>query len=205
MERSVWVDFEQPLEMNQLKRYGIDNPYFDGREARLTPAFLDAMDLQSPGKPGIYMVWNHYPQGTGREFAERCDRRLKEIGWQGNPSLCADIEKGHGLHDGNFVEYLMNFARTWRHLRPSRQTFITIEGMQGGLFNGKFTDVQWLNQSGIKIVPQTYGGNMQPHQAGVIQDLIDYGFKRETLMCFYDALVVQEPWEGMLFTQQRLP
>lgn len=204
MKRAVWIDYQQAVNFKKTNRYEIHDPYFDGRES-LTPEFLDEVNAEVEGKPGIYMVWNHYPQQTGDQFAEQCDRRLKEIGWQGNPALCADIEKGHGLHDTNFVDYLMRFARRWRQLRPSRETHITIEGLQGGLFNQRFSDVDWLNRSGIKIVPQGYTGSMVPHRAGVVQDLMDYGFVRETICMFYDAAIVQEPWDGFLFTQNRLP
>lgn len=204
MRRAVWIDYQTEVDTDLFRYYDIEQAYLDAREA--TKEKLESARLRSlGGVPGVYFVWNHYPQMEGHQFADFCHNRLLEIGSLLNPVVSVDIEKGHGLNDSNFVDYLMSFARRWKQLRPKRDTSVTIEGRQGGLFNNRFQDVSWWNGSGLKLCPQAYTGSMVPHPAGLLENLMSYGFKREALEVFYDAAIFTEPIDGFLFTQQRLP
>ncbi len=209
MKRS-WVDFGTDVDLQKMSRYGIVDPYFAANDPALTSGFdgvhyLDPVDAAVPGKPGIYFAWNWYPQMGAASLAELIHLKLIEIGWRGNPSVCIDIEKGHGLDDSNYVSYVVSFFKRWRQLRKTRETDWTLEGFQGGLFNNRYADVTALINAHIGIIPQFYEGDMDPHLAGVIQELVDYGFPRHRVHGFYDGLTLQEPWDGYVFTQNRLP
>jgi len=196
--RGCWIDEGSVADESKLPRYGVNMPAFSIREATTTRQYLAA--LRGMGfAPAIYAAWNWYPNDDGPEFADRISGFLAErFPATGTtfPTVCVDIE----THD---VDYILGFLDRWRRLRPARVTAWTLEGFQGGLFNEYAR--QKIIEAKVAIVPQFYKGDMTPQPAGVIQDLVAHGFPRQLLHGFYDAATVQEPWDGYLFTQGRLP
>src|SRR5688572_16463474 len=170
MLKAVWIYHGHDLDPRKVARYRVEDPYYSALHPRLTQAlpdgrhFLAGEDEKVTGKPGIYFAWNWFEQMAAGTLAERISNELKRIGWTGNPALCIDIEKGHGLHDGNYVDYVVAFFKRWRQLRPTRVTHWTLEGFQGGLFNNRFDAVQELIAAKVTVVPQAYEGSMAPHR-----------------------------------------
>lgn len=202
MKRAVWVDAGSNVDKAKLARYGIDSPYFDPRDPRVTPAFLDTVKAQG-FKPGLYFAWNWYPVTTGAAFADTVDAELRQLGWAGNPPVCIDIEKGDGLTDTNVVAYVVSFFQRWRQLRPKRETDYTLEGFQGGLFTP--AAVRAIVAANVQVCPQFYAGNMSALGHSPTVDLLMAGFPGERLDGMYDAAALPWRWRGYAFTQGRLP
>jgi hypothetical protein len=198
--RSTWVDSGNDPAYGLYPRYGITVPFFDPRDPRVTASYLDGV-LAHPQitQCGIYTAWN-WGSFSAEEYAEWTDAQLRRINWQGNAWVFLDIEKGHGVNDSNFVSYAAAALKRWRQLRPSRKTWWTLEGMQGGLFSGnQATTIDKLN---IPICPQFFMGDMNPQPHSPIIDLQEVGFTKIDGM--YDAAQLPAIWRGCAFTQGRL-
>lgn len=193
--RAVWVDSGNDPDYAKLARYGITVPFFDPRDPRVTAQYLDAVAAHpNIDTCGIYTAWN-WQSWTGPQYAEWTDQQLRRIGWMGNAIVCLNIEN----HDIN--GYVIPALRRWRQLRPSRKTWWTLEGMQGGLFSGNQPST--VNALNIILAPQFYEGNMTPHRHSPVIDLEEPGFALIDGM--YDAAVLPSIWRGFAFTQGRLP
>lgn len=201
--KAVWVDAGNDPAYAKLADNGITWPYFDIREARLTPAYLDDVKARDGiDGCGVYAVASWGPNFTPVEFAEWVDHSLRRIGWLGNPPVMFDIE---GME--NLVPFVLAVLRRWRELRPRRITDLTIEGHKGGLFRpvdvlNVVAKVRW-------VVPQCYDGNMHPWDTwAVCADLYAAGFTPSGVRPFYDAATLLPWWgtpDGFAFTQGRLP
>lgn len=208
--RICWLNLGEAPDYAKMKRYGVEAPCFDIRDPVLRTQvggrhYLDVVDEQVSGKPRVHVVQSWYPDLGPEAFARVADELLRQVGWFGNPAVELDIEKGAPLTDSTYVDFVRRALREWRRLRPTRETSYTLEGFQGGLFNGRYDAVVEIAGKTNHIVPQSYHGDMTPHQAGLVQNLVDYGFPREKVRVFYDAAITQEPWDGWLFNQSRLP
>jgi hypothetical protein len=195
-QHAIWVDANNDADLTRLRAHGIDSPYFDGRDPRVTAAYLQ--DLAGRGfKPGLYYAWNWWPTLDGPGFAQRVSNDLRRIGWAGNPPVCLDIE----THD--IAGYVLPCLTRWRALRPTRETIWTLEGMQGGLFTP--TQVAEINRLNVLVGPQLYVGDMQPHPHSPVIDLLMAGFDGRRIVGFYDAARLPYRWSGIAFSQGRLP
>lgn len=206
--RAAWGNLRSGPPYAKLAAAGITWPYFDIRDPRLTPTYLDAVRA-TPGVEGVgvYAVrgtdsWPETDDLTPAQFAEWTDRELKSIGWLGNPPVMFDIE---GMPD--LVGFVLGTLRRWRELRPKRITDLTIEGHKGALFSpadviNTVAKVRW-------VVPQCYDGNMTPWDTWAIAcDLYAAGFTPAGVRPFYSARAL-EPWwgvpDGFAFTWDLLP
>lgn len=204
--RAVFAEHEQDVDLNKLRRYGITEIVVPTQDSPLANA--DKLQyLKDQGfKPTLFVAWNWFPGLSGTQFAEKCDAELKRIGWGGNPHLQADIEKGAGVDDSNYVDYVVSFVRRWRQLRPTRETSWTLESMQGGLFNGRYAAVQAILASAVRVVPQFYDGTMKASAQDVaLKDLMLYGFPAQLIRGYYDAAALPANWDGYAWTSGRLP
>lgn len=200
--RAVWIDNGSDPDYARLARYGITAPYFDPRDPRVTPTYLDGVKAHGVS-PGIYFAWNWYTPRPPAVLAQTMSDDLKRLGWAGNPPVCIDIEKGHGLDDTNVVAYVVAFFQAWRALRPTRPTDYTLEGFQGGLWSPQ--KVKQLVATNVGVCPQMYDGAMRPLAHDVTLDLLIQGFPGERLAGMYDAAALPYNWRGYAFTQGRLP
>lgn len=190
--RAVWIDNGQDVNAAKLRAHGIDAPYFDPRDGRVTSAYLDGVHEQG-FNPGLYFAWNWYNlDGSG--FAGKIHSELLRIGWRGNAPVCADIE----VHD---PAYITAFVTRWRQLRPSRQTDLTIEGMQGGWFAQCAAAVAHAD---IRVAPQFYDGSMNALSHSPVLDLLIAGVPGDMMLGMYDASRLPYQWRGYAFTQGRL-
>jgi hypothetical protein len=202
--RAVWVDAGNDADYGKLTHYGIDSPYYALNDPRVTAAYLQGV-ADRGFKPGLYVAWNWFSL-DGPGLASHVHAELLRIGWAGNPPVCVDIEKGHGLTDANYVAYVLAFLKRWRELRPKRLTYYTLEGYQGGLFDAKARLA--VAASGVVVVPQCYTGAMVPYDpVDVMYDLWRHGFAPAGAVPFYDAahLPTAWGWSGFAFTMGRLP
>lgn len=206
--KGSWGDLNQDPPYAKLADNGVTWPYFDIRDPRLTPAYLDAVKAH-PGIDGVgvYAVrgtssWPETDDLTPAQFADWIDRELKAIGWLGNPVVMLDIE---GMDD--LVAFVRATLRRWRELRPKRTTDLTIEGHKGGLFRP--ADVVDIAAKVRWVVPQSYDGAMRPWDTyAMAADLYAAGFAPASVRPFYDAAALLPWWgipDGFAFTWGRLP
>ncbi len=193
--RAVWVDAGNDADYQRLARYGIDRPYYDLRDPRVSASYLEAVAARGL-RPGLYAAWNWWPELNGGGFAERVHHELLRIGWMGNPPVCLDIE----VHD---ISYVLGCLRRWRQLRPTRETDWTLEGMQGGLLGQ--TAVRQIVAANVRVAPSMYAGDMTPLPHSVVIDLLMAGIPGDRIVGMYDAARLPYRWSGYAFTQGRLP
>jgi hypothetical protein len=203
--KAVWVDSGNDPNFALLANYGITAPFFDPRDPRVTAAYLDSIKAHAGiDTCGIYTAWNWQPEFSDpKVYVEWTDSELKRIGWQGNALVCLDIEKGNGVSDANYATYTASALTRWRQLRPTRKTWLTLEGMQGGLFSTAL--VTTIKQKKIRMAPQFFTGNMTPHRHSCVIDLEVPGVPADKIDGMYDAAVLPLRWVGFAFTQGRLP
>lgn len=200
--RACWIDAGSDPDYPKLAANGITWPYFDIREERLTPDYLDAVRGHAGIEGvGVYAVASWYPSATPEGFANIADQRLRQIGWRGNPAVMFDIEVA------DLVAYVLACLGAWRQLRPTRTTDLTIEGHKGALFNA--ADVINTVAKVRYVVPQCYDGAMNPWDTwAIVADLWAAGFPPAKTCPFYDAAHLLPWWgspAGFAFTQGRLP
>lgn len=197
--RGVWVDEGNDADYAKLKALGLA-PWYAIRDPSVTAPYLQA--VADRGFPlGLYIAANWTPELDGVAFAEHADAELKRVGWRGNPPLCLDIE--HAALGDDFAPFLVACLSRWRTLRPTRPTWVTIDGMQGGQFTPD--DVQAIIEANIWLAPQFYRGDMSPLPHSPVIDLLMAGFPGVRIDGMYDAARLPYRWRGFAFTQGRLP
>jgi len=192
-ERCIWIDEGHDVEKDKLIAHEIYYPYFSHRDSRVTNDYLKGVVAQG-FSPGIYTAWNWYNLDPV-SYAIKIDNELRRIGFGGNPPVCIDIE----IHDPH---YLTTFFAKWRQIRPTRKTYFTFEGFQGGLLGPVIPELLTRN---LYFVPQLYRGDMSPLEHSPMIDLLMYGIPGNLLHGFYDAAALPSVWRGFAFTQERLP
>lgn len=193
--RAVWVDAGNTFDKAKLDAHSIECVYYAANATNANVAEFAAAS-NAGFRVGIYAAWN-WDSWTPVEFADWVHGRLLQIGSPLNPWVCLDIE----THD---VPWIRTALGRWRQLRPTRKTDWTLEPMQGGLFTPE--DARSINARNVGVVPQHYGGSMQPFAADrVAIDLIARGFNLLAIQGFYDAAALPLDWSGYAFTQGRLP
>lgn len=195
--KAIWVDAGNDADYMKLRARGITDPYFDVRDPRITKPYLEK--LRSDGfSPGVYAAWNWQNWKTGAEFANWMHGKLRPLPqYPDFPKVHLDIE----THD---VQWIIDALTRFRTLRPKRVTGFTLEGHQGGLFTPQ--DAAAITKLDMDILPQAYRGDMIRQESDrVVMDLIAAGFDPKRIYCFHDAAQVGDWWEGVLFTQGRLP
>jgi hypothetical protein len=195
--RAAWVDAGNDPSYAQLAAQGITEPYFDLREARLTPAYLDGVKSHTfVTAVGVYAVasWFNF---TPEEFAEWVDARLRAIGWKGNAWVDLDLE----------VEpvYAVAALIRWRQLRPTRRTTFTLEGHKAATFS--VAQVQAIINAEVSVGPQCYNGGMTQvwDTWAMCSEWVARGVPVERLHPYVDAAHLPYWWTGTAFTQGRLP
>lgn len=204
--RYTWVDFGNNPNWEAVAKHQINGLYFAINDPRLDAAYL--ADVRARGLAvGLYVVsnWPGYmgDDGTsGAKMAEQTSWRFNKIMEGGTvlssfPKVQFDIEQ----HDPKFVG---DCITRWRELHPKQDTSWTMEPMQGGWFN--LTLVTTLVAKKVRVVPQYYGGSMQPFAQDVcFKDVLVRGIPHGSISGFYDAAALPLSWDGFAFTQGRLP
>jgi hypothetical protein len=204
--KAIWIDAGNDAAYHKLAAAGIDAPYFDIRDPRVTKPYLlgvrDQLKAVSgrPAFPGVYAAWNWYPTLDGAGFAEKVSALLEPIAKDTAPTfpgVCLNAE----THD---VSYIVAMLDRWRALRAKRTTSWTLEGYQGGLFDAVARI--HIAAAKVSIQPQAYTGAMVPYDAiDVYRNLVVHGFPPAQVEIMYDAAHLPAAWSGSCFTQGRLP
>lgn len=193
----TWVDAGNDPFASVLRKAGIVEVYFDIRQSRLTPTYLDTIRGQGFA-PGFHADWNwpEVPTSPGG-FAAWIDQRMKQIGWLGN----APIHINDEIHDASRIATLL---KTWRSLRPKRRTLWTMEGHQAPIFAG-IADV--IVQANVEIGPQCYVGPdmIRIESASEVQAWASLGIPVERIRPFLNASQLGAWWTGIAYTQGLLP
>jgi hypothetical protein len=116
------------------------------------------------------------------------------------------------IHDPQWV---LDWLRAWRKVRPTRATVWTMEPHQAGWMTATLTNpdgskvrlVDAVNADPhLTLAPQMYGGDMSPFSAdAMVLDLLDHGVHRDHVSAFYDGARPAAYWDGYVFTLDRLP
>jgi hypothetical protein len=207
--RGCFIDHGNSADFNLLRKHSIDTVLIPGEESPIAnPTSIKAI-YDAGFAVSVMFAWNWHGlgAGSGAEFAKYASNRLKEVGHPAvNPSVVLDIEKGAGVEDWEYVDWVVAALKEWRKLRPTRQTHWTLEAMQGGLFNGRNDAVEAIRAANVGIVPQFYTGSEYPMAADVaLKDLLLYNFPSERIKGFYLARELPLNWDGYAWTQGKLP
>lgn len=201
--RAIWVDHGNDANYAALSGKQITDAYFDVRDPRMTRSYLDAVKAKG-FNPGLYFCsqgegWPSHHTTSPRAWADWVYQQVQvriAPGTAGSyPKVCLNCE----THPDWFVPML----ERWRARSPKRDTYLAIEGRQGGLFTPDH--VTRLNALNVHVVAEFFRGNMDPHPPGVILELLKTGLAPKRLWGFYDAASLPWQWWGMAFTQGRLP
>lgn len=194
--RASWLQLNADPDYPWFQTENITWPYYDIRDPKLTPAYLDNVRAH-PQLEGIgfYAVasWPEVAALPPAGFAAWTDHRLREIGWLGNAPIMFDVE--FPSTPAKLVPYCMALMLAWRQLRPKRITDLTLEGHKGGLF--AVPDAVALSGLVRWIVPQCYDGDCNPWDTWAIcADLYSAGFPVGAVRPFYTAKQL-DPWFGV--------
>lgn len=189
MSRSVWIDLGQPAQDSKLRGLGITRAYFDARDTPRTTAL----------ERGIYRVqsWN---DASPAELAALLSADVAR--WGGDPQRQLAVHANIEVHDPS---YIVAFLKAWRSRRPTRETAIVLEGLQGGWFTPELRAA--VNRDvNCTMLAEAYTGDMGPIDADACRsNLVNYGINRAKAVVMYDAARLAPYWDGSAFTQQRLP
>lgn len=194
--RGVWVDEGNDADLPKIRGVG-GQPWYATRDPRVTANYLANVAGEGTS-PGLYIVSSWTPTLTGPQFAEHADAELRRIGWKGNPPICFDVETK------DIAGFVVPCFQRWRQLRPTRATWWTLEGMQGGLFDST-TPLTLCSTLGVRVAPQLYRGDMSPLPHSPVIDLLLAGFPGTMIDGCYDAAALPYRWRGFAFTMGRLP
>lgn len=199
--RSSWIDAGNDARGDLKTRYGITVPYYDARESRLTPTYLDAMKENGGFDTiGIYVAWN-WPEvpKTGAGLAQWTHKRLLGIGWRGNAPV-------HFNSENDDTSYVIDLLWAWRNLRPTRQTGWTMQAHKWPVYA---PIAQNIVNANVTVLPQCYVESPAPmtrvESASELDGWQSIGIPRERIAPMLDAGQLGEWWSGTAYTQGRLP
>lgn len=203
--RGVWVDEGDALNIAKLRYHGVTRPYFSLRRHYKT----DVDHARNHGfEVGGYHAssWSFAdnPRLTGRQYADIVNQLVKaHLGGDGKGigvqyAVNVDIEQH--LPD----QWMLDFIKRWRAVRSWRETAWSLEPMQAGRLDGIR---QAVLDARFDVVPYTFKGDMTPFDhSAVMRDLTQRQWPAARVRLFYDgALPRFEGWDGLVFSQARLP
>lgn len=205
--RAAWVDHGQDAPYHALEKHLITDVYFDIRDPRLDLTYLNTVRGHGYA-PGLYACsqgdgWPNPTTMSGPGFADWVyDKVQKQIapGTSGSyPKVLLNCEQ----HD--IGGWIIPMLKRWRSKSPRRETYWSMEGRQGGNMS---PFVEQINKFNIGLAPQMYRGDMSPQPAGVVYELVRYGFAPGRIWAMYDGAALPWNWEwigGFAFTAGRLP
>ena len=206
--RGCFIDHGNEPNYDLLRRRGINEVLIPGENSPMANPVKVKEAYDRGFKVTVMFAWN-WTGGfaTGALFARWCHERLKTIGHPAvNPEVMLDIETGAGLNQFNYADWVADCITEWRKLRPQRATYLTLESMQGGCFNGKAAQQAKVISGFQAIIPQYYTGDERPQAGDVaLRDLLLYGFPYQMLRGFYLARDLPINWNGYAWTQGKLP
>lgn len=213
----IWLDATTPdracaPDYPKSVKNRIDGHFWPLFDPQTTKANLQANAAQGY-YVGVYMAsnWTPFVGKTGAQIAEIVHAEVQKLRFGTGPSkpkVQFDLEEHN-------PEKIASCFERWRELQPTRDTSWTMEGMQGGWMGpvivsgaapkpGSF--VARILACRIRLFPQSYDAVMNRWaEAEVLRDLLKRGFPQEVVSMFLDAAQLAPWWQGLAFTQQRLP
>lgn len=182
----------------KARRLGIDTFVWDATDPQIDAGFFD--EVRSWGfKPGITRdpTWGDH---TAKELAAVLDGDLKVLGSSDKTCLVvADIEAMWKRGS----QYVIDFLKEWRRLRPSRITVWTTEPLQGATVNDELAALINADKN-LLVAPQLYDSVMTPYPEGPV--LLEMGqnperrnVARQRIVAYYDASKLPAAWNGLAF------
>ena len=196
--RALWIDAGNDCDWQRAAAHKMTALYYPVTDP---PADVRRRILDTRAHvltPGLYGVWNWFPTLDGASFAEKVHELATACTPVGTPApkVQLDIE----THDPG---YILDALRRWRALRPAQDTSWTLESFQGGWMSPAF--VAEVIALKIRVVPQYYGGGMEPFaQDMALRNLTRRGFPEKLITGFYDAAALPSWWDGFAFSSGRL-
>ena len=198
--RALWIDAGNDPDWAKIQSHGMSALYFPVSDP--APDVKRRLnDARGRGfAVGVYMAWN-WPQFAGKsgtDMAEAMHLLCTSVSPFGALKVQFDIEE----HNPALIESCLT---RWRALRPKQDTSWTLESFQGGWMTPDF--VAKIIELRVRVVPQFYGGQMEPFaQDMALRDLTRRGFPEALVTGFYDAASLPlYMWDGFAFTMGRLP
>lgn len=198
--RYLWVDSPDNPWWEAIDAHGITGLFFDPREARVTKSYLEQVAARGQ-HVGIYLghAWGDFGT-TPQSFVDKAVSWVKSLR-KGNdfPRVQWDLEQ----HDPSFIARVLQL---WRKVYPFQATSWTMEGAQGGLFDGKPELVDAIIRTRVRLSPQLFNGAMTEawDSLAMTRDLTLRGFPAAAVSPCYDAGKLPGYWQGYAFTQGRL-
>lgn len=202
--RIAWTVAGDDPDFGQGDKYGIDGYYYPIFDSLTTPERLVATSAYGGGRIiGVHMGHNWLPGYSPAQLAAAMNQEYKRLTGNGTINSKLRVMFNMEEHDPEKIAATME---AWRAL-PGRKNVGTAwspEGMQGGWMSDTF--VARLLACKVRIVPQTFYGNMQRIEGDqVLRDLTRRGFPENIVSLFYDGAQLGAEWDGFAFTMGRLP
>lgn len=164
-----------------VAKYSLDGLAIPLNEAKMS----DVDYLAAKGKTPILWAdphnwWNLDGAAAGDEL----DKRYTAIGFSGaNAAKFCPLLIDYELHS---ITGFSELFQRWRWHRYKRETFWTMEPLQGGWVGDPQIVSVVNNDINLTLVPQTYRSQMQPvAQDACFNDLAARGFKSGRIKTFY--------------------
>ena len=204
MIRQLWIDDGNDARGDLKSKFDITDPIFSVRDPRITRAYLDS--VQAKGyHPGLYLCsqgegWPSHDSMTGRQWADWAYSEVQRIA----PGTSGSYPKVHLNCETSDAAWLVSMLARWRSHSPRRETSLLIEGRKAGIFAPD--QVAMINNSGVYVCIEVCQGDMTPHPEGTCAlPMLRAGFSAARLYGVYDAAHLPWDWQGVAFSQGRLP
>lgn len=199
--KAAWVRPGHPRipDGGKMARWGIDTLFYDATDPQIDADFFKLLRSLHI-KVGLTRdpVWNN---ATAVDLARDMDADLIRVGAAN--LQCYSIADIEALWRRG-AQYIIDWLTEWRHLRPTRTTFLTLEPMQGGLLSD--TLVAKINADpNLIVVPQLYYDKMVPAvESRVVLDLSKRKIRDDRIFPYYDAEKMPGAWDGVVFDFDKL-
>ena len=215
--RAIWIEQGDSIDFAKFRSLGLDRIYVDIRP-EYNPVDRVAEIRDNGFTAGVYWgaAWgeqNYIPADFARYISDQI--AAMEKAWKvQKKSLQVEFQFDYEYHNSQYVE---EWLKAWRVLRPLKQTSWTLESWQGGQYTWITKSLADLinNDPNLLVVPQLYTGDMNTlvDSAAAFQNLRwmvhpdgqQGGISESRLRGFYNASnFPHSGWSGFLFTNRNL-
>src|SRR5574337_1610669 len=176
MTRAAWIDPGNDPRGDLTTRFGITDPYFDGRWLLTKPNPSEYLrGVRAKGfAPGVYLCsqGDGWPSASSTKPETWATWAYNMIQKQIAPGTSGSFPKVHLNCETHDPAWLLAMLKQWRAHSPKRETALVIEGMQGGWF--KAVARQISSDLGVTVIAEAFHGNMvRSESADVLIDLVN--------------------------------
>lgn len=216
MRAAVILDLPEhfgPIEASgiwgRVSKWGLDRLYFDIRQ-------IDNHIINVCAQHKVQAGINIDPQSWFKEdlatSAIRVSRKLNDLGFVGGNAtgICPVLFD----YEEHSIEKVVAGLKAWRATRFKRDTVWSMEPLQGGWVGDRQMRMQIVQDSNLKLAPQTYRSEMQPvAQDAVLRDLIR-NYPVSQVILYYQAFYkekgvdfpapIPEGWDGIMYDLEHM-